>query len=189
MVSPEVLRLIKNRDPEFLKKLFHEVNPYLSRICMANGITQEHISELIHQTWEQFFSNLEKFEGRSQVRTFICGILFNKIREHRRLQKRFVYEEDSSQFMNEAFSKEGYWRIDPMDPQALLESRQLVDFVKECMEVLSDQQMSVFLMQEVEEEKSEDICNVLGLTLSNLRVLLFRAKDKLRKCVDGKVGA
>ena len=185
-IDPELLELLKKRDPKYLEVLFIEVNPYLTRVCMANGIFQDDVSELIHQTWEKFFSNIEKFEGRSQIRTFICGILFNKIREHRRLQRRFVTEEDSEKFMNDAFTAEGWWKVAPSDPHKITEMRQASDFIKECMEGLSEQQMAAFVMKEVAEENSEDICNVLGVNVSHLRVLLFRAKDKLRKCLEGK---
>ena len=187
VIDSETLLLLKSRDAEFLKSIFIEVNPYLTRVCVSNGIYQDDVKELIHQTWERFFSNLEQFEGRSQIRTFICGILFNKIREHRRGQKRLVPEEDTEKFMNEAFTPDGWWKVPPTDPQKLLENRELSDFIKECMEGLSEQQLNAFVMKEVEEENSDDVCNVLGVNVSHLRVLLFRAKDKLRKCLEGKM--
>jgi RNA polymerase sigma-70 factor (ECF subfamily) len=188
-IDDDTLALLKVRDRDFLGKLFHEINPYLNRVCMANGITPEDVSELIHQTWEKFFSNLDKFEGRSQIRTFICGILFNKIREHRRVQKRFVPEEDSKKFMDDAFTADGWWKVAPGDPYRLTELKQAAEFIRECFEGLTEQQMTAFVMKEMEEENSEDVCNVLGVNVSHLRVLLFRAKDKLRKCLEGKVSA
>ena len=187
IVDAQTLDLLKNRDGAFLEKLFREVNPYLTRVCLSNGLFADDVNELIHQTWEKFFSNLEKFEGRSQIRTFICGILFNKIREHRRLQKRFAPEEDVQKIMDESFTEEGWWKLPPTDPQKLVELRQTSEFIRECMDGLSEQQMRAFVMKEVEEESSDDVCNVLGITGSHLRVLLFRAKDKLRKCLEGKV--
>ncbi len=183
------LRLLRERDPQYLEALFIEVNPYLARVCVANGIYEEHADEVIHDTWERFFSNIEKFEGRSQVRTFICGILFNKIREYRRSESRTIYEEDSEKFLNSAFTQDGWWKTPPDDPYKLLELGQTSEFIKECMEGLTDQQKAAFVMREVEDEDSDFICNVLKIKLSNLRVLLFRAKDKLRKCLEGKVSA
>jgi RNA polymerase sigma-70 factor (ECF subfamily) len=183
------LALLRNRDREFLEKLFCEVNPYLNRVCMANGIGQNDVKELIHQTWEKFFSNLDKFEGRSQIRTFICGILFNKIREHRRMQKRFVLEEDSQKFMDDAFTEDGWWKVEPADPYRITELKQASELVRECLDGLTEQQMNAFVMKEMEEEPSENICHVLGIHISHLRVVLFRAKDKLRKCLEGKVSA
>lgn len=189
IIDADVLRRLKDRDAAFLETIFRETNPYLTRICLANGIYQDNVGELIHQTWERFFSNLEKFEGRSQIRTFICGILFNKIREHRREQKRFVPEEDARTFMDDAFTPEGWWKVAPADPHKMAENRQISNLIKECLEGLTEQQAAAFVMKEVEEENSESICNVLGVNTSYLRVLLFRAKDKLRKCLEGKVSA
>jgi RNA polymerase sigma-70 factor (ECF subfamily) len=188
-VDEATLALLKERNAEFLGRLFSEVNPYLSRICLANGIYSEDVSELIHQTWESFFLNVERFEARSQIRTFICGILFNTIREYRRNQKRFVSEENPEKILDHAFTLEGWWKVEPADPFRLFELKEATDFVRECFDGLTQQQMTAFVMREVEEEKSEDICNVLGVNASHLRVLLFRAKDKLRKCLEGKVNA
>ena len=85
-VDAETNELLIKRDPAFLKSLFVDINPFLIRVCIANSIYSENADDIIHQTWETFLTNLEKFQGRSQIRTFICGILFNKIREHRRIQ-------------------------------------------------------------------------------------------------------
>jgi len=187
VLDAEVMNLLKNRDTAFLETVFREVNPYLTRICLANGIYQDDVGELIHQTWERFFSNLDQFGGRSQIRTFICGILFNKIHEHRRLQKRYVPEEEPQKFMDDTFTPDGWWKVEPLDPHKMAESKQISDFIKDCISGLTGQQMAAFVMKEVEEENSENICNVLGVSVSYLRVLLFRAKDKLRKCLEGKV--
>lgn len=188
-IDDQTLLLLRNRDADFLKKLFCEVNPFLARVCIANAIYDESSDDIIHQTWETFFTNLEKFEGRSQIRTFICGILFNKIREYRRALGRTIYEEDSEKVMSQAFTSDGWWAIEPQNPQRLMELRQAGEFIEECLEGLSEQQKAAFVMKEVDEENSEEICHVLGVNVSHLRVLLFRAKDKLRKCLEGRWGA
>lgn len=142
---------------------------------------------MIHQTWETFFLNLNKFEGRSQIRTFICGILFNKIREFRRQLGKTQYEDDSERVMNHAFTSEGWWKIIPHSPDRIIELQQSSQFIQDCLEGLSEQQKAAFVMKEVEEESSEEICHILGVNVTHLRVLLFRAKDKLRKCLEGRV--
>lgn len=179
--------LLKRRDPQFLEASFKEINPYLSRVCFANGYSRNEVNELIQQTWEQFFLNLDKFEGRSELRTFVCGILLNKIHEYRRLQKRFIFEEDTERFMNEAFTADGWWKNPPSDPSHLLECKQITAFVKDCLDHLTEQQKAAFLLKEIEDENSTRICNILGVTVTHLRVLLFRAKEKLRRCLDGKI--
>jgi len=120
------------------------------------------------------------------VKTFVCGILFNKIREYRRSQKKLIFEEDSEKIFNQSFTLEGWWSPTIKAPDYELEQATAQKFIQDCMEGLTDQQRSAFLLIELEENKSEDICNVLDVSLSNLRVLLFRAKDKLKKCLQGK---
>ncbi len=185
-IEDKTMELLQSRNVDFLSNLFLEVNPYLTRILIASGVHDEHLKEVLHQTWETFFLKMEKFEGRSQIKTFICGILYNKVREYRREQKRFLPEEDISKIMDHSFTEDGWWKSEPTDPHRLLELRQASDLVKECMEGLSEQQMNAFIMKEVEEEESDSICDILGISMSNLRVLIFRAKEKLRKCLEGK---
>jgi RNA polymerase sigma-70 factor, ECF subfamily len=186
-IDEATLQLLAARDRVFLTSLFSEVNPYLARVCAASGVHNEHLDEVIHDTWERFFTNLDKFEGRSQIRTFICGILFNKIREYRRGLGKTVFEEDSEKVMNNAFTLDGWWNLKPHNPHKLAELKEASDFIQDCLEGLSDQQKTAFVMKEVGEEKAEDICNTMQINISHLRVLIFRAKDKLRKCLEGKM--
>ena len=188
-IDPETVSLLMGRDPVYLKALFLEVNPFLNRVCIANAIYDESADDVIHQTWETFFNHLEKFEGRSQIRTFICGILFNKIREFRRQIGKTQYEDDSERFMNHTFTSDGWWKSTPQSPDRIVELRQSTEIVRQCLEGLSDQQKAAFVMKEIEEENSEQICNVLGVNVTHLRVLLCRAKDKLRKCLEGRISS
>ena len=187
--SSEILRLLKNRDAYFLGKMFREINPVLLRVLAANGLYAETAEDVVHQTWERFFTNLDQFEGRSELRTFVCGILINKIREHRRAAGRIVLDEDSEAVMARTFTAEGWWNAGPADPSAVVYSSQLSVFIGECLDGLTELQKSAFVLKEVEQEESPEICNVLGVSVSNLRVLIFRAKDKLRQCLEGKIGA
>ena len=185
-INPETLTLLKNRDPAFLAALFKEVNPYLAKVCGASGIYSEHADDVIHQTWERFFTNLEKFEGRSQIRTFICGILFNKIREYRRIQNKTLFEDNAEDVLSHSFTQDGWWKVTPPHPQKLMELKQAGDFIKLCLDGLTEQQKAAFLMREVDDDDSNEISVTLGINVTHLRVILFRAKDKLRKCLEGK---
>jgi RNA polymerase sigma-70 factor, ECF subfamily len=183
----ETLLLLRARDADFLHKVFSEINPVLLRVLGANGIFNETAEDLVHQTWERFFTNLDKFEGRSELQTFVCGILFNKIREHRRALGRIVFEDDSESVFDRTFTLDGWWKKSPPDPSAVVYSAQLSVLINDCMDGLTEMQKSAFVMKEVDQEESPEICNVLGVSISNLRVLIFRAKDKLRQCLEGKI--
>lgn len=185
--TTKILSGLKSRDPAILKAFFNELNPYMLRMLASHKIFSDQAEDLVHQTWETFFKNLEKFESRSQLKTFLIGILMNKIREHRRANQRLVFEESSEDFLNHHFTPDGWWKKDPEDPYQYLESTELGEFLKECIEGLTETQRSAFVMVEVEEESSQEICNILQVSHSNLRVLLFRAKEKLRSCLQGKL--
>lgn len=189
LIADDIKNLLLNRDADFLKNLFIEVNPYLIRVCAANGYYREMAEDVIHETWTSFFHNLNNFEGRSNIRTYVCGILFNKIRESRRSDGKHVFNDDSEKMFSNAFTQDGWWNNEPSDPHKFTELKQASEFVKECLDGLTEQQKAAFIMKEVDGDHSEEICNVLGVNVTNLRVLIFRAKEKLRQCLDGKINS
>ncbi len=185
-VSAADYELLIQRDPLFLSSLFKEINPYLMRFCMANGIVDEKADEVIHETWEKFFSRIDQFAGRSQIRTFVCGILVNKIREHRRANKRFIELDEKFDSLTSPFTPDGWWAQPPEDPQHLLELKQSGSLIDRCLAQLPDQLRSAFLLRELEEESTQNICNILEVSVSHLGVLVFRAKSQLRKCLENR---
>lgn len=189
VIDDKTFQLLKERDTAFLETLFKETNPYLFKILGANKIFSEQAQDIVQSSWETFFKNLEQFRGQSQIKVFIAGILLNKVREHRRALKKVVYEEDSEKVYSQAFDSDGWWMAEPSDPQKLIESKESVKFIEECLEGLSDLQREAFLLKVVEQEKTEEICNILKINVSHIGVLLFRAKDKLRQCLEGKASS
>ncbi len=184
--TEEMLRILKERDPDQMPALFGALNPYLLRVSFANGIAVEKAEDLISETWERFFAQIQRFEGRSSLKTYLCGILLNIIREYRRNHAKVSYEEDIGDFMNHVFTPEGWWKTNPADPSRLGENKQFSDFVRECLDGLDENQRTAFFLREIEEEEPHAICHILEVTVTHLRVLICRAKDKLRKCVEGK---
>lgn len=180
------MQKLKNRDPQFLSELFTDMNPRLMKMMASKGLFAETAEEIVHECWETFFTNLNKFEGRSTIKTFLFGILINKLRENRRRTNRIDYEEDSEKVFERSFTQNGWWVNEPSDPYKLMANLQLGQSIQNCLEGLTDQQRHAFLLIESEGETSENACNIVGVSLSNLRVLIFRAKDKLRACLEGQ---
>ena len=163
------------------------MNPHLIRMMAGKGIFAESAEEIIHECWESFFANIGKFEGKSTIRTFVFGILINKIRENRRRTNRIDYEEDSEKVFERSFTPNGWWANEPADPYRLMANQQLGESINDCLEGLTDAQRAAFLLIETEDETAENACKIIGVSLSNLRVLIFRAKEKLRGCLEGQV--
>ncbi|WP_371860401.1 sigma-70 family RNA polymerase sigma factor [Sulfuriferula plumbiphila] len=90
-------------------------------------------------------------------------------------------EEDFSAF----FDGEGYWRLDECpakwgNPEATLREKQFWQVFENCLSDLPPRQAKVFLLREFFELETEDICNSLGISVSNLHVMLHRARLRLR---------
>jgi RNA polymerase sigma-70 factor (ECF subfamily) len=176
---------LRARDPATLAELFRDMNPRLLRMLASHGMFGDSAEELVHSCWETFFAGLDKFEGRSKVQTFVFGILLNKLRENRRHTARFDLEDDPEKVLNQEFSPKGWWIREPADPHVLLARKELGASIHKCLDGLPDSQREAFLLVETGEESSAEACRVLGVSPANLRVLLFRAKTRLRACLEG----
>ena len=174
-------------DPTLLRPLFEEINPYLLKILSSRGFINENAEEIIQDTWEIYFRNPSRFEGRSELRVFLAGIVINKTREFRRRERRYVLEESNESVVNRAFTPEGWWRVEPQDPQWIFQSKEILRYLQGCMEDLTPQQQEVFFLREVQQEETANICKILRISSTHAGLILFRAKEKLRACLEGQV--
>ena len=122
------------------------------------------------------------------MRTFLFGILYRKASELRRQDARPDSPDPIDDFMEERFNADDlHWRKDPVDPERFAVAAQTLELIKGCLDGLPTAQRMAFWMKEVEEETTEQICNVLKITATNLGVVLFRARNRLRECLESKV--
>lgn len=135
----------------------------------------------------------EAFEGRSQIKTWLIGILKFKILDKFRQNAREVTlpesDETSDSEMLEGliFKADGHFATPPTDwgnPEAGLQQKEFFIVMEACMEKLPAQLGRLFLMREWLELSSEEICKDLKLTSTNFYVQLHRARLKLRECLD-----
>lgn len=187
-LSDEIRRALLRRDQVLLDQLFREINPVLCKTMAGERLSPEDTEELLHQTWLTFLEKLDSFEGRSQIKTFLIGILINKLHELRRSKKRFQSVEDADQAFQNAFTVDGWWKTDPPDPEELMSSKEVGRWIEECLQGLSVSQKDAFVLREIQGEDSEVICKILQVNVTHLGVLIFRAKEKLRKCLEGSLG-
>lgn len=132
------------------------------------------------------------FVGRSQLKTWLVGVLKHKVIDQLR---RHASEatvptaadgEDLDASLLDSAAK-GHWRGMPADwgsPEAHLGQRQFFDVLEACTDHLPPAQGRVFLMREWLELSTEDICKELQITATNLWVLLYHARLRLRECLQ-----
>jgi len=132
------------------------------------------------------------FQGRSSEKSWLFGILKHKIFDHfRDLKKHRTYEltsEDGPDPLENAYLPDGHWANIPKnwdtDPHKAAENSQLVEAMSMCLDKLSEKFRIIFVLKEIEGLASEEICKEMEIQPTNLWVILHRARNQLRKCLE-----
>lgn len=129
--------------------------------------------------------NAASFEGRSEVRTWLIGILRRKVNDQLRRQRSKI--EEPTDPLEGLFDKFGEWAApvgDWHDPESELEKAEFHKCLQACLERLPDSYAEAFLLREAEGFDYPAICDELGLTPTNLSTRLYRARTLLRNCLE-----
>ncbi|MFC3149321.1 sigma-70 family RNA polymerase sigma factor [Piscinibacterium candidicorallinum] len=134
----------------------------------------------------------QAFAGKSQLRTYVTGILKHKIIDVLRAGQRWVQisredDESESDMLDALFDSTGHWREKPTDwgnPEGDYERGAFFAALEACVEKLPSTQGRLFMMREWMELETEEICKALGVTPTNAWVLLHRARARLRECLE-----
>ena len=148
--------------------------------------------EIVQVTLLAALQAKKSFQGRSTEKSWLFGILKHKILDHfRELKTRRTYEltpEDGSDPLENAYHSDGHWANVPKnwdtDPHKAVENKQLVAAMAQCMDKLSDKFRNIFVLKEIEGLTSEEICKEMDIKPTNLWVILHRARNQLRKCLE-----
>lgn len=177
---------LRARDAAAVGVVVREYTPVLYRTAAHYGLTEEQSDDVIQNTWEAFFAVVPRFEGRSQIRTFLIGILLNKARELRRAGKRYQEARPIETVNESEFDASGNWAYRPASPDEFSEALQTEKHLAECLEKISETHRTALFLKEWEEENSLTICKILAITETNLGVMIHRAKKTLRLCLEQK---
>lgn len=163
----------------------------LFRFALIRVRSQGVAEEVVQETFLAALRAKDTFAGQANERTWMIGILRNKIADHFRRQFRGVWGDDAidqAEFATAFFDSHGYWKNkDPAWPRDGSESLSNRDFwrvLDECMGKLPDGIASVFTLREMEGLGTREICKILNITATNLGARLYRARMGLRKCLD-----
>jgi RNA polymerase sigma-70 factor (ECF subfamily) len=149
--------------------------------------------DAVSETMLAALAKPQAFQSRSQLKTWLIGILKHKVLDQFREHRREVGAEadppgDAEDPLDRiGFQEDGHFREPPADwgdPQQELHQRQFLRVMEACMQHLPSAQGRLFLMREWLEMSVEDICKELALTPTNLYVQLHRARLRLRECLQ-----
>jgi RNA polymerase sigma-70 factor (ECF subfamily) len=184
--SDDFLALLQARDESALQRLVSAYLPQILRAARSTGLNRANAEDVCQSTFVTFIEKIDSFEGRSHVRTWLFGILYRKISEMRRSASRETDAESIDQVMENRFKMDGHWQQPPRGADMATYEREVREHLADCLEGISTDQRLAFVLREVEEMDSEDICQTLQVSRSNLGVLLFRGRNLLRECLEGR---
>ncbi|MEO6421453.1 MAG: RNA polymerase factor sigma-70 [Candidatus Nitrotoga sp.] len=141
--------------------------------------------------------NASSFNGRAALKTWIFAILKNKIADTLRQKQRVInassllHEDEEDEELSELFDRKGFWQKDERpvawgNPEASLRETHFWSMFEACLERLPPKQARIFMMREFIELDANEICIAMNLTTSNLHVLLYRSRLRLRECIENK---
>jgi RNA polymerase sigma-70 factor (ECF subfamily) len=158
--------------------------------------------EVVQQTWVEVIQGASAFEERSLVRTWLCGICINTARARLRKERRTLPASSLNQ-LGEARAEPavdparlygddthwaGHWfafpNAWPNSPEDSAGAAQLKLRLVAAIDALPDAQRDVVILRDVEGFSGEEVCNLLGLSDTNQRVLLHRARSRLRGLLE-----
>ena len=120
------------------------------------------------------------------MRTWLFGILYKKIAEARRGHRRDQQVDDIDAVVDQHFDVSGNWVRTHRPPDLQVYGTQVRERIEECLEDTPLQQQMAFVLREVEGLSTEEICKILDVTRTNLGVLLYRGRNRLRECLQSK---
>lgn len=166
---------------------------YLLRVARLELRDAELAEDVVQETLVAALAGRDGFSSRSSVRTWLTGILRHKIvdaiRQRQRQPRAFASldEEVDVDDFDAMFRDDGHWEAPPADwgdPEQALARREFMDVLELCLEKLPPNTARVFVMREVLELTTDEICKELTITANNLWVILYRARMALRACVE-----
>lgn len=179
--------------PDFPREV-EALRPQLLRFARLQLRNEAWAEDAVSETLVAALEKPRAFDGRSQLKTWLVGILKHKVvdqlRRHSRECSWEPAEDDGSDALEELmFTANGHFREPPQDwgdPESVLKQRQFIEVLEACVEHMPAQLGRVFLMREWLELDSAEICKDLGITSTNLWVMLHRARLRLRECLQIK---
>jgi len=164
---------------------------YLFRYAMMRVHSRETAEDLVQETLMAAVKGYENFEGRSTVKTWLTGILKNKIIDHIRKasrRERLEVLPNEDDLPERHFNRLGIWNTILTDwagnPDELLAESQLIEVLKDCLARVPVKSRQAFILKTFDSKESDEICNILDVSSSNLWVLLHRCRNSLRDCLE-----
>ena len=192
------LEALRAGDERAFQELVARMHAPVLRLAMGYVRDRDLAEDVVQETWLTVLKNLDRFESRSTLRTWILGIALNVARSRRRKERRLLpfstlWRRDEAEGRGPTvdrsrFDSSGSWKEIPDSwsnvPESRMLSRETMDVVRQAVDALPASQRDVLVMRDVAGLDSEAVCAMLAISPENQRVRLHRARASVRRMLE-----
>jgi RNA polymerase sigma-70 factor (ECF subfamily) len=202
MGEEELIESLRRGDESAFKSLVEMHGPFLMRLALMHVPSRAIAEEVVQETWLAVLNGLDRFEGRSSLRTWIASILLNNARTQGQRERRVLpfsflrrrQEEGRDEpavspdrFQSLREQNPGNWARPPVEwesPEEQLAMDETRRVLLEAIAALPVRQREVIALRDISGWSAAEARNALGLKETNQRVLLHRARSKVRAALE-----
>ena len=199
----DAVAALRNGDEHVFRELFQRHYPMMKRVARGYVASDAVADEVVQETWLAVVTGIDRFGERSALGTWIFSILINQAKSHGVRERRSLPLSaasaaaddpavDPDRFQSDGDTWPGHWATPPrpwQSPDRRLLSLEARDRLKSALAQLPPRQRLVVGLRDVEGFDSQEVCELLGLSEENQRVLLHRGRSRLRAQLEAYVGS
>jgi len=190
-----LVRALQGGEEQVFNELVERWSSMMLRLALAHVDSRAIAEEIVQDAWLTVVRSLDRFERRSSLRTWVLGIVVNCARSRARAERRAVpLSSESTPVMDPGRFLPAnhprwphHWAAEPAEwrtPEAELLAGETRNVIREAIEALPPAQREVIVLRDIEGLQSTEVCNVVGTTDTHQRVLLHRARSRVRHALE-----
>lgn len=198
----ELVDRLRSGDEQTFVDLVRRWSPSMLRLARRHVGSEASAEDVVQEAWLGVLEGLDRFEGRSSLRTYVFTILVNRaktrgVREHRTVPVPAAASDDSStgpvvdpgRFQGPDGDYPGHWTSagQPQawqQPENRIVARETMSEVERALDALPERQRIVVILRDVQGLSSDEVCGILQVTAVNQRMLLHRGRSALRAVLE-----
>jgi RNA polymerase sigma-70 factor, ECF subfamily len=195
----ELVQRLREGDEAAFAELIDSYGATMLRVAQMYVRDRATAEEVVQETWLAVLNGIDRFEGRSSLKTWLFRILTNRAKTRGERDGRMVPfsslagasvegnepSVDPDRFLGPDSPHPGAWAAPPVGwPQEKLLERETLGVIEMAIDELPEAQREVILLRDVDGWEPMEVSDILGITDGNQRVLLHRARSKVRAALE-----
>jgi len=187
----DLIEHLRAGDEDAFVNLVNRYHASMLRVASTFVPSRAVAEEVVQDTWLGVIRGLPRFEGRSSLKTWIFRILVNRARTTGVREPRTVELDTGDGLDRGRFTVDGSWREPPIvwtdDIEDRLAAPEMAAKIQDLVAQLPESQRQVVTLRDIEGLSSREVCDLLGLSEGNQRVLLHRGRTRVRAMLEDDV--